>query len=240
MALRIREGRPPASRRSRSRVAFEELRKLIVQGRLSPGSRIIEAELVERLRLSRTPIRAALDLLQRDGYVQLIGNHNKSKLMVAPLTREDAQELYGIIGRLEGLCGRLAAELPRHRRERLASELKAINRQLQKKANAKQPEPGSVFQLDVDFHSVMVNAAAGPRLRVIHRSVKPQIERYWRLYASSMLVHPEVSVVEHKRIIQALLKGDAKATERSIQFNWENGADRLARMIFIQGERGIW
>lgn len=226
--------------RSSSRVAYEALRKLIIEGRLSPGSRIIEAELVERLHLSRTPIRAALDGLHRDGYVHSIGSHRRSRLIVAPLTREDARELYTIVGRLEGLCARQAAELPRQQRERLAADLTQLNLRLKEQASAEPPKAHQVYKLDIDFHAAVVEAGAGPRLMVIHRAVKPQIERYWRLYASSMLVHPEDSVMEHERIIHAIRNGNADAAERSIQFNWENGATRLSRMISVYGERGIW
>ena len=42
---------------------------MIVHGRLAPGSRIVEADLTEKLGVSRTPVRAALHLLQKEGYV---------------------------------------------------------------------------------------------------------------------------------------------------------------------------
>lgn len=242
--MRARAGRGKGSKEafheSNSRAAFEQLRKMIIQGRLSPGSRIIEAELADRLNLSRTPVRAALDLLRRDGYVHLIGNHRRSRLIVAPLTREDARELYAIVGRLEGLCARQAAELPRKEREVLAAELTRGNSRLQRQAMHGDSDPGLVFQLDIDFHGTVVGAGAGPRLVAIHRSIKPQIERYWRLYASSMLVHPEESVAEHKKIINAIVRGNGDLAERSIQHNWENGVIRLSKMISSYGERGIW
>jgi len=50
-------------------LAFQRLREMIVSGQLSPGSRIIESELAERLGVSRTPVRGALQLLQREGLV---------------------------------------------------------------------------------------------------------------------------------------------------------------------------
>ena len=56
--------------------------------------------------MSRTPVRGALYLLQREGYVQELRNTSKSRMLVSSLTKEDANELYPIIGRLEGLAGR--------------------------------------------------------------------------------------------------------------------------------------
>ena len=49
--------------------AYEHLRELIVLGRLAPGSRLIETEIADRLGLSRTPIRSALQRLMQEGYI---------------------------------------------------------------------------------------------------------------------------------------------------------------------------
>src|SRR5487761_413120 len=92
--------------------AVQVLRDLIVMGHLAPGSRLTEAELAERLHLSRTPIRGALLWLQREGYVLAAPGKVKTRIMVAPLTHGDASEIYAIIGRLEGLAARNAAQLP--------------------------------------------------------------------------------------------------------------------------------
>src|ERR1700721_413545 len=108
-------------------IAFQRIRDLIVHAKLAPGSWIVEGDLCEHLNMSRTPVRGALYLLQREGYILENRNGSKSRMIVAPLTREDANELYPIIGRIEGLAGRRAAALPQADRDKLAVELKQIN-----------------------------------------------------------------------------------------------------------------
>src|ERR1043166_264543 len=54
---------------SRPEQVYTRLRDLIVQGLLSPGSRIIETEIASRLGVSRTPVREALQRLQQEGFV---------------------------------------------------------------------------------------------------------------------------------------------------------------------------
>ena len=54
---------------SRPEQVYTRLRDLIVQGLLSPGSRIVETEIATRLGVSRTPVREALQRLQQEGYV---------------------------------------------------------------------------------------------------------------------------------------------------------------------------
>lgn len=220
--------------------AFLRLRALIVEGQLAPGSWVVEAELAERLKLSRTPIRGALQLLQREGFISERRGGKKSRLHISPLTKEDARELYMIVGNLEGLAGTLTASLDAKHRQDLCQALKELNRRLGAIAAAKKVELRLVFELDTRLHHEIVSAGAGPRLLVLHQMMKPQIERYWRLYAHTIIQDLHHSVAEHEQIIAAIATGNAKATERALSNNWSNGAERIDRLIDLFGERGSW
>jgi DNA-binding GntR family transcriptional regulator len=231
----------PAERWNVSEATFHQVRNLIVHGKLAPGSRVVEAELAERLGVSRTPMRAALHRLQQEGYIRISsGSGSKAKLTVAPLTQEDARELYAIVGHLEGLAARATSQLEPERRGEVTQALKEVNEQLSQQAAAGRGEPNTIFDLDISFHDRIVDAGAGPRLQALHSAIKPQTERYWRLYTSSILDQLGLSVGEHLAIIDAIEGGDADAAERALQTNWQNGALRLARVIASLGERGSW
>jgi len=220
--------------------AFQRVRDLIVRGSLAPGSWIVEGDLCEHLNMSRTPVRGALYLLQREGYILENRNGSKSRMIVAPLTREDANELYPIIGRIEGLAGRRAAALPQADRDKLAVELKQINEKLARIAEDRSFKGPEIFDLDHEFHRVLVKAGSGPRITTLHRAIEPQTERYWRLYASSIINELHVSVSEHEEIIAAVLEGDPDRLDNALRINWENGCKRLAHVIELFGERGSW
>jgi DNA-binding GntR family transcriptional regulator len=222
------------------RKAFHEIRELIVHGRLSPGSWIVEADLARHLAMSRTPVRSALHWLQREGYVIEHKNVRKSRMVVAPLTKEDASELYSIIGHVEGLAGRQTASLPKAERAEIITRLKGLNNQLGEILKAKSPRAAGIFDIDRDFHRAIIESGAGPRLLALHKSIEPQAERYWRLYASSIIHDLHLSVAEHSEIIAAIVAGDPDHVERALQMNWHNGCDRLAHVIDIFGERGSW
>src|SRR5271154_3167187 len=132
--------------------AFREIRELIVHGRLSPGTWILEADLAERLNMSRTPVRGAIQWLQREGYILEHRNVSKSRMIVAPLTKEDANELYLIIGTLEGIAGRGVAELPAAKRTELCVQLRKLNERLLSICEDRGGKPGEIFDLDRDFH----------------------------------------------------------------------------------------
>ena len=190
--------------------------------------------------MSRTPVRGALYLLQREGYVIEHRNSSKARMIVAPLTKEDANELYPIIGRIEGLAGRRAAALPQSERDELAGKLKLVNEKLDRIARERSCNGPDIFDLDHEFHRLLVAAGSGPRLLTLHQAIEPQTERYWRLYASAIINDLHVSVAEHEEIIAALQEGDSGRLENALSLNWENGCSRLATVIDIFGERGSW
>jgi DNA-binding GntR family transcriptional regulator len=244
----ITRKKPTSAKNSRAKpehgtsliTAFREIRELIVHGRLSPGTWILEADLAERLNMSRTPVRGAIQWLQREGYVLEHRNVSKSRMIVAPLTKEDANELYMIIGSLEAIAGRGVANLPQPQRKQIGSQLRSLNDRLDAIASGRPCHPGEIFEIDRDFHRLIVKYGAGPRLTTLHGGVEPQTERYWRLYASSIIKDLHISVEEHKEIIHAVEEADANAVDNGLKMNWLKGAERLGHVIDIFGERGSW
>lgn len=218
--------------------AFNALRELIVQGRLAAGSWIVESDLTSVLKMSRTPIRAALQWLQHEGYVVAHGTGSKTRMMVAPLTLRDARELYGIVGRMEGMAGRYTTMLSAPKRNALVSKLKKLNADMLKTAKTAIPDQDEFVKIDTAFHDEIVEGCGGPRLLAIYKAVKPQTDRYWKSYASTSNEDMKASCAEHDRIIAAISAEDGEAVESALRLNWDRGAERLAKSIMKLGERG--
>src|SRR6185312_7347223 len=163
--------------------AYLDLRRVTVWGQLPPGARISERVIAERLGLSRTPVRSALHRLEQEGFVSSAGGAGERRLIVAPLTMDDGQELFRIVGHLEGLAARIAAEFPPARRMEVAERMRELNGELAKQHRAR-GTAARFFDLDLRFHQSFVDSVVGPRLLTLHRAIKPQCERYARLYAS--------------------------------------------------------
>ena len=237
---------PAASRRAAahepvdnvSRV-YHELRELIVAGQLPPGARVAERAVVARMGLSRTPVRSALHRLQQEGFIGSVGRAGDQRLIVTPLTRGDGRELFLIVGHLEGLAAREAASLPAERRKALVKRLRDVNRALSVASRAK-ASPARLFDLDLEFHETYVEGVAGPRVVALHSAIKPQSERYARLYVNVLLDELPTSVKEHEAIAAAIAKGNPTAAQHAVETNWHNAAARLAAVIAEHGERGIW
>jgi DNA-binding GntR family transcriptional regulator len=230
----------PSNRGESVARAYDQVRELIVWGRLSPGSRIVESEIADRLGISRTPTRSALHRLQQEGYVTALNRGKERRLIVAPLTQDDARELFQVVGQLEGLAARSAAELSTARRAEVVARLKQLNRELAQAAREARPDPVRIFDLDTAFHRTYVEKGAGPRLLALHDAIKPQAERYIRLYISSLVDEITTSVEEHDTIIRHIAEGDARGARQAVDTNWSNAALRLSKVIGALGERGSW
>jgi DNA-binding GntR family transcriptional regulator len=228
------------TRGGRPTQVYGQLKTLIVQGKLAPGSRIIETDIAERLGVSRTPVREALQRLQQEGYVVGAPLPHQSRLTVAPLTKQDVRELLNIVGTLEGLAAFGAAERAAPERARLARALRALNLDFRRAAETRETDHNRVYDFDDAFHQRLVDEGAGARLRALHEAVKPQAERYIRMYLSLLVGDIRPSVDEHEVIIRAIRDGDAEGAQQAVQMNWRHAAERLGRVIEVAGERGSW
>lgn len=228
------------ARAARPQQVYEQLRDLIVRGQLAPGTRIVETDVAARLGVSRTPVRGALQRLHQEGYIVDSPSLQQSRPTVAPLTQTDMRELFHIVAEIEGLAGYFAAQLPSEQRTALTDELTSLNDALKQGAEGLRPNHSRLWELDERFHRRYVEAAAGRRLRALHEAVKPQAERYERIYVSLLARELTTSVAEHRAIIRAIRGGSPDESQHAVQTNWRNAAERLAAVIEAVGERGKW
>jgi DNA-binding GntR family transcriptional regulator len=231
----------PASR-TLADSAHARLRDSIVTLRLAPGAPLTEIDVCRRLGISRTPVRAALARLQQEGLVETTGATRSGRVTVAPLTANDMRELFLMVGALDGVAARLAAELPEPKRLAVAREAEAINARLRALSVTGAWDIRAAQDLDVRFHRCYEQAASGPRLLAKLTALHARRERYVRVYTEA-LVHAhsvKESLDEHQAIIASIAGGDADAAERHAVFNYRNALERYWRIVAIHGDRGSW
>lgn len=227
-------------RREATSTAYDRLRELIVTGRLAPGAPLVETELSARLGVSRTPVRAALQRLQQEGFVHAARAGPMLRAMVAPLTAEDMREVFLIVGALEATAARAAAALDPVRREAVVSEMAEVAARLAEAAAMRPPGVAAALDLHVRFHRAYTAGGAGPRLRAELDVLQPQAERYERVYASAVVAAFDESACEHEAIAAAIRAGDVAAAEEAVQRHWRRSAARYGQVVTILGERGNW
>jgi DNA-binding GntR family transcriptional regulator len=227
-------------RREATSSAYQRVRDLIVSGRLAPGAPLVEAELSLRLGVSRTPVRAALQRLQQEGFVTASRAGTMLRAIVAPLTADDMREVFLMVGALESAAARLAAGLDPARRLRLADGLAETAGELREASAARPPDVVRAHDLHVRFHRTCSAAAAGPRLLLELDVLQPQAERYQRVYTSAIVHGSDDAAREHWAIVEAIRGGDQDGAERAVTHNWRASAERYGQVVTILGERGNW
>ncbi len=189
-----------------------ELARLIASGEVDPSERLKENELAERLGVSRTPLREALLMLERDGLV--VSEVNKG-FRVAPVSERRVRELYPILGSLEGLAVREGlAELRRR-----AGELQALNRRIEAaRTGAKR------HTLDRAFHEALWAGSANVALVKMLRALWLQAQQVDGASDRGM-ANLEGSVAEHAAIVDAIARGDGDAAAKRLGQHWRGGIE---------------
>lgn len=232
---------PPAQRGSSSLISdvYSRLHWSIIVGEIAPGAPIVERHASERFGVSRSTVRAALQRLEQQGYVVAQSVNTYSRMVVAPLTVDDMDDLYGVIGALDGAGARRAAGMPEDARKALVKEMQAFNSELLRSSTTLHDFDLS-YEIDSKFHRCYVRAAAGRRLLAQYDALIPQAERYGRMYARSHLSEIDRSVDEHAVIMAAIEIGDADAAMLRAEENWRNAARRFRERMLRLGDRGTW
>ncbi|WP_432745286.1 GntR family transcriptional regulator [Streptomyces sp. JH002] len=191
--------RIPEARRVR-----DALEKAVVEGRYRPGQRLDPARLEREFGCSRTPVREALQALERSGLVQI---RAKQGTYVTELSVPELAERFEVMAELEGMAARLSAR--RIEREPLDDLGRAL-RECEKHALA--GDADRYYYANADFHGIVYDSCGNEYLRQQVRALKRVLQPYRRL---QLRVPDRMrrSLAEHRTIAQAITCGDAEAAE---------------------------
>lgn len=184
------------------------LRDLVLTGALQPGQRISELAIVERLSVSRTPVRAALARLQEEGLVEQIPSGGYA---VRAFSESDVIDAIELRGTLEGLAARFAAERgvgP----EGLATLKESIAEidDVVDRASVTDEGFSSYVRANERFHAILVDLAGSPTLaRQIERAVALPFASPSAFVMAQSAV-PEVRTIltvaqeQHRAVVEAI------------------------------------
>ena len=181
------------------------LEEEILTGKLKPGEQLREIALAQRLEASRTPIRSALHRLAEDGLVELSANRGAT---VVGITEDDIKDIYAVRMRLEGLAARLAAERMSDKDKARLTEIVELSEFYLKKGDDERRS-----ELDSEFHNTIFLASGSRNLNKILSDLHKNIKAYRRLSLKNTN-RAEKSILEHRGILEAILKKDADEAER--------------------------
>lgn len=195
-AARSPQSHEETRRPSLAEAVYQRLKQEIFDFRLLPGDRFTEGELAEGLHVSRTPVREALQRLEKEGYVIV---HLRSGWSVRELDFEQFDDLYDLRIILETAAVRqLCDQAERPELERLKAVWLVP-------AEERLTDGARVAQLDEQFHASLVSAAGNPEVVRCHQDVTERIRILRRLdFTQSARV--AITYHEHAQILRAVLR----------------------------------
>lgn len=193
-------------RQSNTQRALTELRAMIFDGELAPGSDHLETELAERLGMSRTPVREATLTLASQGLVEL---RPRKGIRVQPISVADMREIYEVLTELEALSAEEAASA-RHSE----ADLAALHGAIVAMEEAIKAEDREAWASGDDmFHAELVRLGGNSRVAAIVGMLTDQVRR---ARSATLFIRPlpTKSNEDHRAVYEAIRAGDA-ATARA-------------------------
>ncbi|WP_077963009.1 GntR family transcriptional regulator [Ensifer adhaerens] len=209
-------GPGPIRRTALHDTLVSHLRDMIIEGDLSPGTRLHEGQLGEQLGVSRTPLREAIKYLASEGLVELVPSRGA---VVKRFSAKDVHDMLTVLQTLEELAGKLACEAAS---DAGIAEVRALHDEMVGRYKA--GDRLQYYKLNQQIHSAIVQLAANVALVDMHAVLQTRLKRI-RFIGHEGPEKWAAAVSEHEEMIVALEARDkARLSEvlgRHLMNAWE-------------------
>ena len=200
----------PAKGRSfttKQALVYHTLREAIMHARLEPGERLVIDAIAKRLKVSPSPVREALQLLQSE---RLVEHQAHVGAVVAALSAADAQEIFALLEALETVVFTAAVV---HVSPPQLAVLTALVERMEKAGDDRR-----WMELNQRFHRTVAEIARMPRALELLDRVTGEWERL-RRYHFRAVAHPDTAIadLEHRAMIAALAARQVAALESLVR-----------------------
>lgn len=195
----------------------DTLEQLVFAGEFEDGERLDELKLAEQFRVSRTPIREALQVLVTSGMAEQIPRRGVFIRQPGPV---ELMEMFETMAEIEAVCGRLAAT--RMTEADLASLSDANDRCQQAVEDA---DHDRYYAENETFHQIIYRGAANSYLEKQALQLQSRLKAYRKIQLR-FRGRLAQSMSEHSQVLASLREGDAS-----------KAAEVLRNHVAIQGEK---
>ena len=205
-------------------LAYNELKRAIMEGLYPAGYQVVERTLSELLDMSRTPVRSAIKRLEAEGFLER--GTNRRIYVVLPDERELMDTFYVRMA-LEGMASRLAA---RNGTEQDFEKLHQLIGQMEKSADS--DDEFGLYHLSNQLHQKIISCCGNEQLRRMALNVyeKFTVYNYKILHGGQ---RGRTSLDEHREIVERIVERDEdgaeRATRKHIQMIIEEHSKRMSK-----------
>jgi len=183
---------------------IDQVREAISSGSLKPGDRLVEKDIAQGMQIGRNAVREAFRYLEKEGFVTITpfkGAH------VTLQSKKTIQQMFEVMGGLEGMCARLAI---RKMNQRDFKKVASLHADLE--IYYKKKETEKYLETNYKFHDLIQKLAQNDVLDQVVNELRQKI----LLYRRKQLFQPnrfDASMDEHRSIMAAFQKGDPDEVE---------------------------
>jgi DNA-binding GntR family transcriptional regulator len=201
------------------RLAYQDIRRAIVEGRLAPGQRIVPNAIAAGAGISRIPVLQALRRLESEGFVR-ISPHKE--VVVASLSPEETRERFLLMGALERLCLRESVG-------KITPALVIRLRALQKEMIAAKAagDAARAVAADGKFHRELWETSGLRQVGHILQNLWDRGEYYRMLMHGRRGGFASESLAEHQEILKAVEQNDLARAAKAIETHRLRALERL-------------
>jgi DNA-binding GntR family transcriptional regulator len=216
-----RQPTDPAPVESRTNQAYQAIKAEILGNRMRPGEPLPIDRLVRELGLSRTPLREAIQRLEKEGFVEI---RPRIGTFVSRLNLGEIQEMYQVRQALEGFAARLAAERVD------GAALVPVERALRRHQLEGEIDYQAMSEDGQRLHRLIMEECGNETLAGMLRSLRDHFTRF-RLLSLEIPEKILSSHREHLGILEALKERDGSRAETLVREHFEHASQSLLQNL---------
>ncbi|MBP1993704.1 GntR family transcriptional regulator [Paenibacillus eucommiae] len=204
---------------------YLQLKQMIMRREFTPNERIDAVEIAEKLGISRTPVRDALNMLDGEGFITTVPRQG---IYVKGVYKQDLIELFQYREMVELFALEAGFD---HLRERV-EEAAGIVDDFEKLITSEQYEGTQVMESDIQLHKLIVESTQNRRIIESYEKVNGHVQMA-RAYYLQDLQRIHNAHMEHKELLQALKEGDKEKAKRRLKEHLDQTLSNLLAIIDI-------
>lgn len=203
-------------------VVYETLRNAILKGELKPDVRLMEIHLADELGVSRTPVRQAVRLLEKEGLAVI---YPRRGALVAHMSVKDLEDVIEMRIALDVLAVKKTCEnADTDTIKKLEEEVVAFEEAM------KTDDIRKIVEKDEAFHNIIYDCASNPKLTKAIVGLREQMYRYRFKYIREKSMMSTL-IAEHKQILEAIKNRDKDAATEAMTIHLTNQHEAVKQMI---------
>jgi DNA-binding GntR family transcriptional regulator len=210
---------------------YTGVKNAIISGDFQPGKRLIEERLAADMVTSRTPVREAIQKLEKEG---LIFRLPRGGFAVKAVTEAEVEEVLGLRSVLEGYAGYLATSRITGPEMKQLEDIIAQEDECLANLNVEE-----FIRLDGEFHDVLYKAAKNTRLYALLHDLRDYMYRY-RVIILRYQRKPQLAVQDHKQMVASMKAKSPRQVEKLVRKHVSRGREIIKKKIKQGDQARVW